>query len=277
MQPVIFHIVLLSFVFFFQDVYPSHPLLERVESNIAISSTEKKACLPFLMRDNHPIKPILDKLFQDRVVFNLETFLKAGFKIISDLPEKKIIVATHPELGGFVVKVFLDSVPVNKSGDPNWKWLYRRAFLASQIRKFIKNNNINRFRGVHKWLYPLPNNQKEGNDNHWVLVAEKMPLRSPLDCLEFWKTKVKVQDLKELYKIMKYCGGQSYRPDNIPITVDGRFVFIDTEYPHLPPIYKEILPYLSDEMGSFWKLHVLSHELSQNSSIDSLARKRKKI
>ena len=58
--------------------------------------------------------------------------------------------------------------------------------------------------------------------------------------------------MDELYAVIRRAGGASYRPDNIAMTTDGRFAFIDTEHPDSEHDYESIVPYLSSEMRRYW-------------------------
>jgi hypothetical protein len=79
-----------------------------------------------------------------------------------------------------------------------------------------------------------------------------MNLTSKAQNLAAWKSLITGEHLKELYKIISYAKGSSYRPDNITYSVDGKFAFIDTEYPKAHPDYKSIRKYLSREMQAEW-------------------------
>jgi hypothetical protein len=67
-----------------------------------------------------------------------------------------------------------------------------------------------------------------------------------------WLHSVTESHLDELYAIINRAGGTSYRPDNIPLTRQGCFAFIDTEHSTDRHDYESIAPYLSCQMREYW-------------------------
>jgi hypothetical protein len=55
-----------------------------------------------------------------------------------------------------------------------------------------------------------------------------------------------------LYTIISSAKGSSYRADNIWFNNEGKFCFIDTEYPNGGPDFAGIRPYLNPEMQNYW-------------------------
>ena len=74
-----------------------------------ISQDVWKSVFPYLLPENHPAKAILDQIFSSsRAILNLKTMKKAGF--IDPFPENRthVIVCTHPDLSGYIIKTYLD-------------------------------------------------------------------------------------------------------------------------------------------------------------------------
>ena len=161
-------------------------LQQRVKTNLQMHSKEKKECLSYLMPENHLAKQTLEKFFRMDILKSLDALQEAGFTIISDLPDRKIIVVTHPELTNYVLKLFINNHPVNKSDLPDWKSLVRRCELSKKIRTFIKKRKLKYFIAAEKWLYPLPK-ESRGQTNFWVLVAEKINGYPALENQQLWK------------------------------------------------------------------------------------------
>lgn len=238
--------------------------LERKASNSSfknnpyISKKEKSAIKPYLLPDSHPIKPILDSLFSaSRVTLNSTTLRNAGFTILHSRKRSFIKVVNHPLMPGYLFKLYLDDELRLKHGRQGWKWFSYRCQGARTIAKLIKKEKIKHFTVAKKWIYALPAEPAmpalPGHSRkNCILVAEDMQLVSKEENLAIWKNGITKKHLVELYDIISYAPGRSYRPDNIPYTKNGKFAFIDTEYPDHKPDYNSIRPYLSPDMLSYW-------------------------
>lgn len=242
--------------------YPKGVLYNGFHENPNIPHPEELAIRRHLLPYDSKARKELDSLLNGvRFVESPEAFVQAGFTPLIPIHKNKIVIATHPALPDMVIKTYLDCYPVNKSGFPDWLWLARRCTLASKIRKSIAKNKFNHFTVPHKWLYPIPNTSNERV--HALLIEEKMNLVSVEENREAWLT-IPKEALKELLEIMISQGGQSYRPDNIWKTKGGKFAFIDTEYPHLPPRFLEIVSYLDAETQNYWKMLIIERICSQS-------------
>lgn len=227
--------------------------------NPYIDVEEKKRIQPYLISVTHPIFPTLESIFtQQRATLNLSALTKAGFIIKFIQQRSFIIVASHPLMPGYLFKIYLDSELRIKRATPGWQWFVNRVRNANKIRHFIKKNKIRYFVAPHKWIYALPASPLPPfNDDYvpkWeILVVKDMQLVSKEENLTAWKTKITKKHLDELYTIIKYAGGSSYRASNIPMTQNGTFAFVDTEYTTTSPDTESILPYLSSKMARYWK------------------------
>lgn len=226
--------------------------------NPYMSQEEKNLIRPYIIPSNHPLKKKLDSIFKkQRATLNSQTFAQAGFICKYIQPRSFIQVASHPTMPGYLFKVYLDSEKRIKKNVPGWKWFVRRAQNAEKIRSYIIRKGIKNFKAPKKWIYPLPADPSPPNDPLYVrkneiLVVEDMQLVSKADNFKAWKTVITKDILDELLKIIKYVGGKSYRPDNVPYTKKGVFAFIDTEYTNKIPEVESITPYLSPEMKAYW-------------------------
>lgn len=251
-----FYLILFSFLFF-QNI-----------SCDDLNHAEQLSIKRYQLPEDHPIKEKLDEIFtKTRVTLNENEFLNAGFVPIVPIRTDKIVIARHPQLEGYIVKTYLDKYPVNKKNDADWLWLSRRCQLSRKIARMIKKHDIQNFTVPQKWLYPIPKVGLEDADVserlNALLIAEEMPLLNEEENKLAWEN-ISDEALDEFSDIMIHAGGRSYRPDNVWITENGTFAFIDTEYPHFLPRYFEVLPYLTEEKGEYWKLLVISKLLSQS-------------
>ena len=234
--------------------------LETVETDLShVDSKERKALAPYELPEDHPIWPIVSSLFsQERVTQNELSLIAAGFTILHLQPRSFITVASHPSLPGYLFKIYLDAQRRKKLGIDWWKWFHRRLQGVKKVQKALTFINSRFFKAPKKWIYflpkePYPLENPELLRKDEILIVENMDLASEAENLNAWKTCITKEHLDELFFIMKYGGGSSYRPDNIALTNEGTFAFIDTEYPQKKADFNTITPFLSDEMQEYWK------------------------
>jgi hypothetical protein len=105
----------------------------------------------------------------------------------------------------------------------------------------------------HKWLfYPPYHPSCSLDDQPMILVAEFQDLLSRKENEHAWLNSVTEVHLDELYAIIDGAGGVSCRPDNIALTRQGQFSFIDTEHSSETRDYESITPYLTNRMCRYW-------------------------
>lgn len=227
------------------------------EDNRLISEKIKKYMRPYVIPDTHPMKKVLDSLFDERVTYNEKEFVSAGFKIISKRPRSYVYVAKHPKLKGYVLKAYMDTEKRLKMYTDSWNWLVKRCIGAYKIRTIINHSKMKYFRVADKWIYPLPDHNLPPKDKKHkfhlaALLAQDMELIPYEENVKKWKTEVTKEMLKELHFIITRARGSSYRADNICFTKKGDLAFIDTEYPSNGPDYYSIRRYLSTPLKDYW-------------------------
>jgi hypothetical protein len=227
------------------------------EDNPYTTKEQKKRLRPYLLPSDSPLKPALDAIFTtQRATADENAFMNAGFTILARQPRSFIVIGRHPSLPGYLVKAYLDTEIRKKRNKESWVWFANRCKGALKIEKVIERYHFTKFTVPKKWIYPLPLepapllNRGKRRYNE-VLVVTDMKLAAKEESLNAWKN-VSRQDLDALYTIMCCAGGSSYREDNIPYTQNGTFAFIDTEYPDKIADFRSIIPYLSDEMQTYW-------------------------
>jgi hypothetical protein len=204
---------------------------------------------------DHPAGRLLDTLFRRfSVIDNEAAFLEAGFKIRATRKRTFMRVATHPTLAGYVFKVFfVEEQSREREKSSGWANLAARCKQAERIRRIIRKHAFQHFRVPQKWLFPTPPHPACGPDNQpTILVAEFQDLVPQDENEHAWRHSITEDHLHELYAILEGAGGVSSRPDNIALTRQGWFAFIDTEYSHYFHDYESIAPYLSRRMRQYW-------------------------
>lgn len=222
-------------------------------------SPSNKKIHKHLMQNNHPLKPALDAIFfATRASLTINTFTDAGFMIIKGrLPMRYITVARHPNLKGYIIKVYLDDQLVTKTKKSSIDCLINRCIGAKKIQKIIRKKNFKYFEVATKWIYPFPDQPEppkspEYTKHYGLLVATDMNLATDEANEHAWYYTITKEHLDELYYIISRAGGSSYRKDNIPYSNSGKFAFIDTEYPNQKPRFSSIKKYLRSEMQAYW-------------------------
>lgn len=234
----------------------SHP--SALDHSKKISKKIKKQLHPHVIPDSHPLKPALDQIFYTtRATLDENTFAEAGFNTISVRPRSHIRVASHSLLPNHLIKATLDTELRKKANKESWEWLVLRCEGADKIKRLIKDRSIQHFVVARKWIYPLPDDPSPPNTNLYkrhlaVLLVTDMDLHSEKTNYGAWKNKITEEHLQELYTIISHAKGSSYRPDNIWYNKQGKFAFIDTEYPDRGPDYRSIKPFLNKEMQKYW-------------------------
>ena len=219
---------------------------------------EIKEYSQYLLPSKHPLKPHLDAIFHSsRATQNREAMIAAGFSKLYPQPLPFMCVAFHPNLPGFLLKMYFDDETRMKDGIPGWTWLVQRCHGAQEIRKIIKKKNIKYFTVPDKYLYELPDEPApillSGTQRQQVVLVETdMDLVSHGETLDAWKNKITHKHLDELYCILCHGYGSAYVGANIPFTKNGMFACIDTEYPKRKLKYHQVKLFLSEPMSRYW-------------------------
>jgi hypothetical protein len=224
------------------------------QDNPYLNDQMRKEMAPYLLPLDHPLKGMLDAIFSEsRVTENKQTLLDAGFTIIAAMEGSFVTVARHPQVPGYVFKLYLDSEMRCKNGMPNCLWLTQRCVGAQKIRNFIKRKKFRYFAVPDKWLYVLPlyPSSKETHPQPVLVIETDMELVGKEGTKHAWK-KAKRKHLDELYFILIRGYGTTHLIANIPYTKRGKFAFTDTEYPKRRHDLRKIKIYLSKDMQLYW-------------------------
>lgn len=248
------------------DSYIEFPSIhDSFASNPDLTFDMRALIKPFLLPESHSMKKPLDVIFHtSRATKNKIALCKAGFNILFQQKRSFICVVRHPDLPGYLLKLYTDNDLRQKHEKPGWQWLVRRCEGARKIKGVIHHNKIQNFQVPRKWLYPLPQEPSPSISdlsarNPVVLLVEDMHLTSKKENLLAWKKHITKKHLDELYTIISRGRGSSYRPDNIHYSKNGKFSFIDTEYPNRGPDFNSIRKYLSKNMCDYWD-KLVKHE-----------------
>lgn len=208
-----------------------------------------------LLPPSHPTRKVLESLFRCSSVIDDEAaFQEAGFETQVKRLRSLMRVATHPELPEYVFKVFfVNERQCEREKRRGWNGFSTRCKGAERIRRIIQERGILHFQVPRKWLFYPPHHPScSPDDQPMILVAEYQDLLSRKENEHAWLNSITERHLDELCAIIDDAGGASYRPDNIPLTKQGRFSFIDTEHSSETRDYENISPYLAPQMGQYW-------------------------
>ena len=208
-----------------------------------------------LLPSAHPARVLLETRFRcSSVIDNEEAFHESGFEVRVKKLRSLMRVATHPALAKYIFKVFfVEERQCEREKTRGWKGFATRCSRADRIRKVIQERGIQHFRVPRKWLFHPPHHPLcDLDDQPVILVAEYQDLVSRIENEHAWLNFVTESHLDELYAIIDRAGGVSCRPDNIALTKQGQFSFIDTEHSGETRDYESITPYLSQRMCNYW-------------------------
>lgn len=213
---------------------------------------------PYILPLHHFLRSGLDSIFVTAyVIKNAKTFAHAGFITLTAQKTSGIRVARHPKMPGYIVKLYLASQKTHRSKMSQQDWLVQRCRGASQLRKLIRKKQIQFFTVPEKWLYELPRSLSAPKKRTFIVVETYMHLVSRKKTFCALKQKITKQHLRELLLLEK-CGGAAGPGAfhlNAPYTQEGKFAFIDTEYPDRvfsPSKTKKIGRYFSSSMRKCW-------------------------
>jgi hypothetical protein len=210
----------------------------------------------YLLSSTHPARDALDFLFgRPDVIDNDGTFHAAGFETRVKKSRSLMRVATHPALPEYLFKVyFVDERQLEQKKPRGWRGFANRCQGAERISKIIHEQRFQYFQVPRKWLLllPTPHPACGSDDQPVILVAERQELLSRNENEQAWMNVTVERQLDELYAIIRGAGGASYRPDNIRLTKQGKFAFIDTEHAGDQPDYESISQYLTPRMREYW-------------------------
>jgi len=209
---------------------------------------------PYLMEDSHPLKSVLDTIFKNNTAIQSDAALeKAEFTIVSPRSEGMRVVS-HPELKGYLLKLF--PFKEQKDDSRTIAWAVERSKNARLLRQHVTNNNMKHFLVPLKWIYFLPNYQElqdQGYNNYAVLVVEDMKITSTHDSRAAWRNVDSKETIAELFSILTFGYSSSNLPSNIPYSKSyKKFTCIDTEKPHKKARYESAKRHFSERMADYW-------------------------
>lgn len=229
-----------------------------------ISENSWNAVTPYLLPADHPAKKILDRIFSSARASGSSKALKsAGFQIEDD-KEQDLIVAKHPLLKGYVIKLYYDDYDIPNSSEPVGEpqtWI-NRIIGVQRVRESIQRHHLeDLFTTPRKWIYPLPENplpsctgSTQCFPKNFILVSDDMHLVSHAKNIELYKTAITKRHLEGLYTIIKetHLWDSVYIDNNI-FTESGKIAFIDTEDFDAKPIKFQLMTAsFSPEMQAEW-------------------------
>lgn len=215
---------------------------------------------PYFLPENHPVRPALDEIFSaSRATLSIKALKKAGF--LNPKPRKwtHLIVTRHPQVPGYIFKIYLDSQRYFKEKPEYIHWIERIQGVLAIQNEIEKQGWQDTFKTPQKWIYPLPEEPappKEFVRKYFILVEEDMDLYSDQENYSLWKSEaVTFQKLDRFYHLLKKLGlHDCAKPDNAPFSRDGKIAFIDTQSAfEWPVLYKKLEPYLSEDKRDYWK------------------------
>lgn len=212
---------------------------------------------PYLLPEDHPVKPKLDKLFAKRRFTQSAGHLYlGGFLFKARKKFDQILVAKHPDLKGYVLKIYTDE----QTTAPDYPMWIRRIKGAIAVQEALDRLGCNAyFKVPKKWIYPLPEIpfSEEPHPKYFILVIENMHVKPALDNEWMWANPFVMtpERMQALYSVLQDVGlKDSVYIDNVPFCSDGKQAFIDTEHHHRWPIrYDKLMGRIPAEYRDYWR------------------------
>jgi hypothetical protein len=217
-----------------------------------------EAVTPYLIPEDHPMKNSLDEIFsaKRRVVHSSDTLKKAGFKNTRPGKWTSTIVAKHPKLTGYLVKMYTD----DQKNKIDWAKFLDRVRGSKAVQEAVDAHDWHDlFKVPQKWIYLIPENPAPPAGRprkNFILLVEDMDLISKKANLRKWeRSDLPKKFLNAVFILLKEVGlRDSVYAFNLPFSTDGRIAFVDTEYYHMWPVhYRSLLQYLSQGNREYWK------------------------
>ncbi len=220
---------------------------------------------PYLLPENHPIKCNLDAIFsRKRPLLSIETMKKAGFANPKPRKFTHLIVTSHPDLSGYIIKAYLHAQRPVKRKPEHYFWMLRIKGAQAIREEIAARGWEDIFAVPKKWIYVLPPDPSlpsEYSQKYFILVEEDMRLCSSEKNLQKWKQADR-QLLGKVYVLLEHLGlHDCAKPDNIPFSLSGKIAFIDTQtFNEWPVAFEKMGRYLSPEMKEYWNELTHSNE-----------------
>lgn len=210
---------------------------------------------PYFLPEDHAIKKFMDKVCgQIRILASTEALERAGFTIVFQQAKRGLVVARHPGLPGYLLKMYLD-----ECSRTEWPLWILRAKGARIIQQLLDKYYYNCFMKVpQKWIYPVSNFDRPKADENtfpkdFILIVQDMKLATDKYNLYCYKNNMTFARLDALYTIINEGGLSDSHIKNIPFSVDRKIAFMDTEYVNAWPVHFDWLTkYFSTTHQSYW-------------------------
>lgn len=224
-----------------------------------------KKIQPYLLPEDHPVKPVLDEIFSSsRVIRDENTMEEAGFIEPHIRAFSHLVIGKHPDIKGYIIKTYLDVQTECNRGLPEHELWIERIKGSILIRDTIKTHIWEKiFKVPKKWIYILPDSPSPPFGfyrKNSILVEEDMDLCSHKRNEEIWNSEIVNRKLlKKFYYLITEVGlVDCAKPCNAPFSNDGKIAFIDTEsFNEWPIRYKSLIKHLTPEMQVYWQKLIL--------------------
>lgn len=161
---------------------------------------------------------------------SFESLKQHGFEIVNEaasINSWSIMVARHPQLKGFLIKKYRDSIP----RDVQLRNYLLRIKNACILSDFINMQKMTHLIVPKKWLYVFSTTGSDSED--YLLIVEELPI-----CSGGWwggetLQRYAVMDeptMREICFVLYNLQGCDAWPQNLPFTRNGQIAFIDTEH-----------------------------------------------
>ena len=179
--------------------------------------------MSLVMAFDDPAQLDLRSLFRDEDMFDSRSaWARAGFRVIEQSSNGKIMVAHHPSVQGLLFKKYTSDIGQSDQ-TANYE---RRLEGAKRLRSFANAQRLASIAVPRKWLLKLP---RPFSRSAHVLVAEQLDLLSD-DQTKAAYRRIDPNVLGELCAVLFHFRGMDSIAKNLPFCADGRIGLVDTEH-----------------------------------------------
>jgi hypothetical protein len=211
----------LTFIFLFTSIFAG-PVKKEHAQQLDLSQSE---LVQYYLPNDHFLHKKLERIVTTTQMFDGPEELRSGGFDLSDHYGRGLMVAWHPEISGYIIKKFINTIPVIEQLE-NY---VTRIRGSRTIRQFIEGNHITQIVVPRKWLYLLPEKffNPETGEPSYLLIAERIDILDTRHTKELYSSEMPRKLLREFVAIITRFRGLDSTIDNMPFTKEHKIAFID--------------------------------------------------
>lgn len=197
--------------------------LPEKESNVLTQFFSSSFFYAYLNKKHFSRKKFIQQLKKDSVYCYKVAISKIKHRKYLDIK----LIFSLPSLPDYIVKIKVSYPRHSKKISRPTKNI-SRVIGAYKIQESIKKHSISSVIVPDKYLYHLPQCPDTLEDNNYAVVVKKQNAITFLDNPQRFHS-IPQKQYRDLFKVIKDVGYHDASYNNIYVTPDNKFVFVDTE------------------------------------------------